>query len=331
VRLCVSDSFAFIANEIVPKRAGQLMENTIKWGSPNVLVTQNDPSDFTRLKEVFDILVVDAPCSGEGMFRKDPNAISEWTEHAANFCANRQETILDQILPSLKPGGLLIYSTCTFAAAENENISEYLIDKQNFIPEKIEVDRAWGIVETQSNGLRFYPHKLKGEGFFVTCLRKPGELEDSYLQKRYKQKPLPADSAKEWFTPKENNPFVLFSELSRTMARTERAAAFYDQFGRNLRFKKSGLLLGKFAGKDFIPDHELALSTLVASNILRIEVDTAMALNYLKKENFDVPDAPKGWCLITHQGIGLGWIKSMGNRINNYYPLEWRIRMKLDQ
>lgn len=326
----LSPNSLIVANEIVPKRAGQLMENVIKWGAANVLVTQNDPKDFSRLNEVFDIMVIDAPCSGEGMFRKDPNAITEWTEHAAAFCSNRQVEILESILPSLKPGGLLIYSTCTFAPEENENIVKYLNEKQNFNPVQIIINPDWGIVESNPAGFHFYPHKIKGEGFFVCCLRKSGEMEETNYQRRYREKPLPADSYKDWFSPLEGSKFILFNELSGIIARNERAASIFDQFNRQLRFKRSGLLLGKLAGKDFIPDHELALSGLVSSQVPRIEVDKSMALNFLKKENFDLTDVLKGWCLITYEGLALGWVKSLGNRVNNYYPSDWRIRMRLD-
>lgn len=162
-----------VANEVIRSRAGILKENMIKWGTSHVVVTNNDPADFHHLKGAFDIIVVDAPCSGEGMFRKDPGAIQEWNESNLQLCSERQQRILADIWPCLKPGGFLVYSTCTYNPGENEAILERLIRKYG--ARSIEIAPLFpGIVPGNSTAhcYHFYPHRIPGEGFFTGVVQK---------------------------------------------------------------------------------------------------------------------------------------------------------------
>src|SRR6478609_4586581 len=166
-----------VANEVIKSRASILVENITKWGSDHVIVTNNDPSHFQSLPGYFDLMVIDAPCSGSGLFRKDPDAINEWSIDNVQLCSQRQQRILADILPALKEDGLLIYSTCSYSVEEDEAIADWLVDEMNMESREIAVDSAWGIVETrsaiqQAYGYRFYPNKLKGEGFFIAAFQK---------------------------------------------------------------------------------------------------------------------------------------------------------------
>src|ERR1700761_2678664 len=166
-----------VANEIIKTRVPILADNLARWGTANTIVTNNDPKDFTRLTSFFDIILVDAPCSGWGMFRKDPAAMDEWSEANVNLCHQRQERILADVYPALKEGGYLIYSTCSYSVEENEDILDWLCNEFDLESIRIPIENNWGIVESQSTqkkawGYRFYPDKVKGEGLFAACLQK---------------------------------------------------------------------------------------------------------------------------------------------------------------
>ena len=161
-----------VANEVIKSRAALLSDNISRWGADNVVVTNNDPRDFSRIGEYFDLIVADAPCSGSGLFRRDPEAIDEWSYDNVMLCSQRQQRILADALPALKAGGVLIYSTCSYAREEDEAIMDWLLE--NFPLENIplQLQPSWHIVETlsphrQAAGYRFYPDQVKGEGFFM--------------------------------------------------------------------------------------------------------------------------------------------------------------------
>src|SRR5690606_10759820 len=166
-----------IANELIKARATVLADNLIRWGQPNTVVSNNDPSAFGRLPGYVDLMLVDAPCSGSGMFHKDHDAVSAWSESAVQLCSERQQRILADSLTALKEGGVLLYSTCSYSAEENEQIADWLCDTQGMEPLSIPIDEGWGIEQTYSDKhpsprYRFYPHKLEGEGFFLAGFRK---------------------------------------------------------------------------------------------------------------------------------------------------------------
>jgi 16S rRNA C967 or C1407 C5-methylase (RsmB/RsmF family) len=173
-----------VANEVIKSRANILVENITKWGTDHVVVTNNDPVHFQKLPAFFDVIVVDAPCSGSGLFRKDPQAIEEWSPEAVTLCSERQERILADILPALAENGLLIYSTCSYSVEENEFVADWLIDKMALEPVPISINNDWGIIQTITNGFRFYPNQVKGEGFFAAVFRKPVADPQHYLKEQ---------------------------------------------------------------------------------------------------------------------------------------------------
>ena len=164
-----------VSNEIVRQQAHVLSENLIKFGQPNALVCNNAPADFSAFPGFFDLVLVDAPCSGEGMFRKDENAVTEWSLKNVQMCAARQRSILTDVWDALKPGGLLIYSTCTYNMHENEENVRWIADELGAEFVSLPVSKSWGISPALMPGVeayRFFPHNVRGEGLFVSVLRK---------------------------------------------------------------------------------------------------------------------------------------------------------------
>jgi len=322
-----------VANEIIKTRVPVLCDNLNRWGTSNTIVSNNDPKDFTRLSGFFDIILVDAPCSGSGMFRKDPVAMNEWSEGNVNLCHQRQERILADIYPSLKENGYLIYSTCSYSHQENEDILDWLCETYNMEPIRIPIYKEWGIVETESDrnkawGYRFYPGKVIGEGLFVACLKKREQTAWLNQFKTKDNQKLPAkelDLIKAYI--KDADDFYLFKVTDDWLAINKQHKESLELLQRHLYIKKSGVRIGKLAGRDLIPDHELALSLLINNaQFLNTELNQKQAIQYLQRENIAALDIlDKGWSLMTFEGRALGWAKLLPNRINNYYPKEIRI------
>ncbi|MDN3581976.1 methyltransferase RsmF C-terminal domain-like protein [Mucilaginibacter flavus] len=321
-----------LANEIIKTRVPVLTDNLSRWGQANVIVSNNDPKDIGRLKSFFDIILVDAPCSGSGMFRKDPQAMNEWSEANVELCHQRQERILADILPALNEDGYLIYSTCSYSRQENEDILDWLCQEFDLESIRIPIYKEWGIVETQSTqqkawGYRFYPDQVKGEGLFASCLKKKnntGELGTfkNNIQQKISSKEI--DQVKSYITDADNYYYFKVQEDWLAINRAHKESLNILQ--RHLYLKKSGVRVGKLMGKDLIPDHELALSTIInKSAVLQTELTYDQAIQYLRRDNIDLNPTEKGWSLMNFEGQALGWAKLLPNRINNYYPKEIRI------
>lgn len=330
----LSPGSLLLANEVIRSRASILKENIIKWGRNNIVVTNNDPADFQDLESTFDLILVDAPCSGEGMFRKDPKAIGEWSEDNLRLCSERQKRILTDVWNALKPGGFLIYSTCTYNPAENEGILEWLT--KNFEAESIRIEHSFSTItptDSKAFGYHFYPHKTTGEGFFIGVVRKTGGRESTYRKskKANKTKPviLPAEIARLIGQPDNVTAFCNENAIGFLPAQHEE---FISRLEEKLRIIYKGCEAAEPNYKKIKLLHPLALyAGLNLEHCHTFAADTATALTFLKKEEIRITAEAGEWVLITHQGIGLGWGKSLGNRLNNYYPKEWRIRMDINQ
>jgi 16S rRNA C967 or C1407 C5-methylase (RsmB/RsmF family)/NOL1/NOP2/fmu family ribosome biogenesis protein len=339
INSALNDSDLLVANEIIKTRVPVLCDNLNRWGRANVIVTNNDPKDFSRLHGFFDIILVDAPCSGSGMFRKDPAAMNEWSEGNVNLCHQRQERILADIYPALKEDGYLIYSTCSYSHQENEDILDWLCTEFEMESHRIPINKDWGIVETQSDqqkawGYRFYPGKVKGEGLFAACLKKTAQTDrPPYFKAKENQKV----SAKEIELVRRyiNGPdsFYFFKVNEVWLAIPRQHKESLDVLQRHLYIKKSGIRLGQVMGNDLIPDHELALSIYVNKDaVLETPLSYEQAIQYLRRENIKLNTADKGWSMMNFvqkgsfgEGQALGWAKLLANRVNNYYPKELRI------
>ncbi len=325
-----------VSNDVIRSRSQILSENLKKWGDSSVIVTNNDPYDFQRLPHFFDIIVIDAPCSGEGLFRRDPGAMQEWSPENAQLCTKRQQRILADVWPSLKEGGILIYSTCTFNPEENEKNIEWLNDFADIIPVELEILPEWGVTQTQAGNFpcyRFYPHKVFGEGFFMAVVRKSGDKEAA-TSRKIKDNPL-------WATKVEKEMgHKLINDQNLEILKFEDSLLAFPVNGinellhikNNLRIVHAGIKVGEIKQKDLLPAHELALSNILNRGAFsEIKLDLEQALTYLKRDEISPISTNKGWNLITYRNIALGWVKNLGNRYNSAFPKEWRIRMSISE
>lgn len=328
-----------VANEVIKPRAGVLADNLTRWGTLNAFVTNNDPRDFGRLPGFFDVLVVDAPCSGSGLFRKDPGAVAEWSLEAVTLCAQRQQRILGDAWKALREGGLLVYSTCSYSKAENENQLDWLAGA--FAVESLRVPLVpefGGIVETTSDragafGYRFYPDRVRGEGFFLAVFRKLSAEKEARFRL---EKPRPSKTART-----EREAFRPWLNDVDAYAWTQRGEDFFllnpehrpdfEAISQTLYLRKAGVRLGRLAGRELLPDHELALSTALRANSPGLNLDRENALKFLKKEAFEYEAETTGWAAVRHEGHALGWAKVLPNRLNNYLPKDWRILMEIPE
>lgn len=406
VRNCLPQGSLLVANEVMRARSQVLAENLIKWGNPEVIVTNNDPADFSRLEERFDVILTDVPCSGEGMFRKDDRAISEWSSEGVELCWKRQRRIVADIWPCLKQGGILIYSTCTFNREENEDNVAWIASTLGAEVLPVDTETEWGITGNLTGEdfpvYRFLPHHTSGEGLFVAVLRKKPDSEAGNFcftgenTRREEADGCHAGNGGEWFADgispsgdsEEEKPASVYSR--RTIAETiytdaERRgrkaegfrkggkgkamqkgskvsgvsfpketeawiqhagnfsfrmedtlaiaipadyAGFYDELKESLRILHTGITLAELKGKDWMPSHTLAMSTVLCKDAFpQTDLTLAQALSYLRREAIILDSSvPKGYVLVTYRHVPLGFVKNLGNRANNLYPQEWRIR-----
>ena len=319
-----------VANEVIRARAAILVENISKWGTGQVVVTNNDPAHFKPLENYFDVIVADAPCSGSGLFRKDPAAMEEWSVDNVALCSQRQQRILADIYPVLKENGILIYSTCSYSKQENEDMLDWMVSEFDLESCEVQLQESWGIVPVESDkykatGYRFYPDKVKGEGFFIAALRKTNGNAIKYVKKNALVLPSKQEVAavSDWL--KEPSGLFFLKQNDLVLAAPEAQKEHIALLQQHLYLRKAGTAIGTLKGKDLVPDHELALSLHIKENFPSVSVDKMMALQYLRKKEVTVDTTIKGWTLMKYKGINLGWIKVLPGRVNNYYPMEWRI------
>ena len=350
-RSVLPEGSLLVANEVMRNRSQILVENLIKWGYPDVIVTNNYPADFTELPPLFDVILTDVPCSGEGMFRKDEVAIEEWSVDNVDVCWQRQRRILNDIWPTLKPGGLLIYSTCTFNCEENEDNVAWIARELGADVLEVPVDDAWcitgNLIDKYFPVYRFLPHRTKGEGLFLAILRKHSSTDDKTMfyaeenivlrsktrkvkkGKDTKGRPQPISIPKEtkgWLEGYEN--YLVEMKGTIAVAFPLKHVSIHTLLQEHLKVIHSGITLGEIKGKDFIPHHSLAMSIARHEEAFpQAELSYEQAIAYLRKEGL-VLDAsvPRGYVLVTYKQVPLGFVKNIGNRANNLYPQEWRIR-----
>jgi 16S rRNA C967 or C1407 C5-methylase (RsmB/RsmF family)/NOL1/NOP2/fmu family ribosome biogenesis protein len=328
----ISPESFLLSNEVIKSRASILEENLVKWGGANVMVTNNDPADFSSLQNFFDVLVIDAPCSGSGLFRREPEAIAEWSPQAVQLCSQRQQRILAGYYPSLAEDGTLIYSTCSYSKEEDEQILDWLLNNFELESLPLKLEHDWGIVEVQSPGrkgygYRFFPDQVKGEGFFLAAFRKKdgGQFHYRAPKKPKVQKAAKGEAAAvmPWF--KEDAGIQLWKQQEQLLAFPALLEQELLVVADNLYVRHAGITVGKLAGQQLVPDHSLAMSTLLHPSTVAVSLKKEDALQYLRKEQVILPDAPTGWALVKYENLPLGWMKILPNRINNYYPSNWRI------
>jgi 16S rRNA C967 or C1407 C5-methylase (RsmB/RsmF family)/NOL1/NOP2/fmu family ribosome biogenesis protein len=326
------DEALLVSNEVIHSRAMVLSENLKKWGNPNVIVSCCDPRDFSRLPGYFDLIVVDAPCSGEGLFRRDPAAMEEWSDTNAAHCALRQRRILTDVWPALSEGGMLIYSTCTFNSAENEENISWLIETMQTEAVELKIKEEWNIVTTDASGYpcyRFYPHKVAGEGFFTAAVKKKEEGHFT-LPNRNKNTIALAGKNEQATMGKllKNMPLTLLKFEEAFLAFPTTNMADLELIKSSLRIVHAGIKVGEIKQGTAIPAHELLLSTIANfTHFPSVDLTLEQAISFLKRDNFTLDLNDPGWNLLTYRKHPIGWVKNIGNRFNNGYPKEWRIRM----
>lgn len=286
------DSAHLVANEFVTNRAGILRENLLKWGFPNISITNSSVERLASIGPLFSIVAVDAPCSGEGMMRKEPVARTQWSPALVDRCASLQKEILASAIDALLPGGFLIFSTCTFNTVENEQNLSWLVENKGLVPVAptlppgVDIPRQ---VTGDFPALRFFPHITRGEGLFIAILRKPGP-----------------------YTPLRNPDKSLQKLLSKCKVIAD------------------GYPTPVAKGKDLIPDGCAPLNVDFDPERKKYhytDLDTATALDFLRHNAIVLPpDTPRGIVVVSYKGLPLGLVKNLGSRANNLYPKEWRIK-----
>lgn len=321
-----------ISNEVIRSRVHILNENIQKWGYPNTVITSNDPSDFSKLDSWFDLIVVDAPCSGEGLFRKDPESIGHWSLENVGLCVARQRRILQDVWPALKKDGVLVYSTCTYNSKEDEENMEWLAQETSAEFLRVPLPSQWGVKEIEHKkaiGYKFYPHKVNGEGFFLSVVRKT--VTDASSQKaksKFKFDKIGTEEVeqiKTWFTTQE---FKFVKSKESILALPPMHVDLIEDLHDNLNVISAGMLAATNKHGKLVPEHRAALSIdLNHGNFATIDLTREEAIHYLRKDPLTVSQPKKGFALVRYDGNALGWVNLLGNRINNLYPANWRIRM----
>lgn len=318
-----------VSNEFIRQRTLYLTDNIIKWGCANVFVTNNDPKAFQRLGAYFDVMVVDAPCSGSGLFRKDADAIKEWSLHNVALCSQRQQRILADALPALKENGLLVYSTCSYSVEENEQIMDWLVAEMDMENLALQVDNNWNIVETKTErtaavGYRFYPDKLQGEGFFLACFRKKVDDRNARL-KGSKQELLSAKEKKvlEDWVMTDGMEFFRFRD--QIIGMPQHTLQDFMVLQSQLNVYYAGVSVGEIMKERLVPHHALAQNRMISASVPVTNLAYDDAIRYLQRQDLSFVPDKTGWQVAGHQNQQLGWMNALKNRVNNYYPKEIRI------
>lgn len=336
-----------VSNEPVRTRAQILAENMMKQGCPDVIVTNNYARDIARSGLKFDIILADVPCSGEGMFRKDPGAVGEWSRQNVEKCWRLQREIITDVWPCLREGGILVYSTCTFNTLEDEENVRYIIETLGAEALSVSLDEE-SVIREEGTGItgsllsgftepvyRFIPGLTRGEGLFVCVLRKHGERTEKTTLKKYKkqrnkcrnkQNGTVEKDVLKWISSPDD--FTPITSDTAILLITKAWQADFDIARKSLNILSAGITAGEMKGNNIIPAQGLALSTaLLPDAFPSVALDYDAAISYLRREPVPLPaETPRGTVLVTYRNHALGFMKNIGTRANNLYPVEWKIR-----
>ncbi len=325
-----------VANEPVPSRAAILSRNVERMGVKNCIVTNEKPEHLAQLmKQYFDLIVVDAPCSGEGMFRKDNPTMQHWSLENVSMCSERQTKILESAVKMLKPGGRIIYSTCTFSPEENEQVIENILSRYpEFIIETPPAFRGaekgrpeWSLSKSEdlANCIRIWPHKAEGEGHFIASLKSTGEAEENRVRpfsSNVSRKGLKNyfSFCEEFLNFQPEGNFMLFGDNLYIVP--DEAFSF-----EGIKIVRAGWHLGTFKKERFEPSHALAISLTGRDvvNVINLDSDSDEIVAWLKGETLR-KEGRKGWTLVTVNNYPAGWGKLSAGTLKNHYPkgLRWR-------
>ncbi len=324
-----------VSNEIIGSRAQVLRENIIKWGASGCVVTNNDSESIGKLNGFFDIIAADVPCSGEGMFRKDEEAVAQWSLGLVKQCAARQREVIGNIWNALRPGGYLIYSTCTYNRDENEEMVEYIISNYGATSVNLDLPAEWNVrkgIDTVHDCYRFMPDCTRGEGLFLCVLKKNDidgpvkrVLRNPEKNKKTQCPQIVSGKLKDWIISSDKYDFrIKDNEISAVLKlHADDVAVLTDK----LKVIYAGIGLASIKGNDVIPLHALAVSNSInLKSWQSVDVAYRDAIAFLRGESLVLGELAKGYILICYDGVPLGFVKNLGNRANNMYPKEWRIR-----
>lgn len=316
-----------LANEYESNRVGALVDNLERWGAPYYAVSNVDARRLGALGSVFDMVFADVPCSGEGMMRKNEVAVEQWSPRLVESCAALQRDIVAKVWYTLRPGGYLVYSTCTFNTVENEGNAIWIRDTLGAEPVDLHLtdyDGVMGSIGTDIPCARFIPGRIRGEGLFVTVYRKPEGHSDSPKRppRRTPKKTPPCDVLVGDYNYRTDDNGTIYGVASSGADIVE---ALYDA---HLHIVVPGVAVATPKGRDIIPAQALATSTALRDDAYpNAEVDYATAVAYLSGEALRLDaSVPRGFVIITFDGAPLGFVKNIGNRANNLYPMRRRIR-----
>ena len=336
LREAFGDRFLLVANEVMKQRAGVLADNVALWGDPNVVVTSDDPASFAPLAGFFDLILADVPCSGEGMFRKDEEAVEQWSEDNVSLCWSRQRRIIADMWPSLAKGGVLIYSTCTFNRFENDDNAMWIISDLGAEPMTAAEDNEYashGVLKTKM-GYSLVPGLVEGEGQYCCALRKTSDIDTGHMMQSMRRSKNTRKAATSFNSEELRRWFdvdVTFRQRGETIiALPEVIAADVQILESFLHVIAAGCAVGVMKGQNLVPDADLALSIAMNPEVCpHVDIDRDTALAYLHRDAVCFPDAPKGYLLLRYEGLPLGFVKNLGNRCNSLLPQSRRIRMNI--
>lgn len=320
-----------VANEYDFKRAGVLAENVEKWGCGNVLVSRGDTVRFRKFPDFFDIIAADVPCSGEGMMRKDAEAVAQWSLSLVADCVVRQRKIVGNLWDALRPGGYMIYSTCTFNIHENEEVVDWITGHLGGETVKLDIGGFEGVADgvgTRHHCYRFIPGVIRGEGLFVSVIRKNDAEECRPVKKTKGQMPdRRVDAYRSVLSSWLDGDFCFQSYGDDVYAIAEDVCGDMAVLDKGLDVMHRGIHVATIKGRDLVPAQGLAMSQALRRGCFtEVEMDYSRSVAYLRRETLTLPEGvSRGYVLITYKGRPLGFVKNLGTRANNMYPQPWRI------
>ena len=318
LREALGPDFLLVSNEVIRSRAAVLADNVAIWGDPNVVVCSSDPAEFGKLRGMFDIIVADVPCSGEGMFRKSENAVRMWSEDNVALCASRQRRIVADVWDALAPGGVLVYSTCTFNDAENDDNVGWIADELG--GEVLTFDMPFEGPQATRHGFLLHPDRVRGEGQYCAAIRKGGSC--AAIRKDGNRGTGDEDS---------RNGVSMFDRNGEIYALPDYVASAMPSIGKKINVLSAGVHAFTVKGKDRIPCADLCLSALLdPDDFPTVELTRQEALQFLHKDSLNLHDAPAGYVVVTYGSLPLGFVKNLGNRANNLHPASRRILMNIE-
>ncbi len=313
-----------VSNEVIQSRVKLLEESLVKWGQPGFLISNSDPSHFTKLEGFFDLALVDAPCSGEGLFRKQPDALSQWSPQNVQLCAARQKRILSAICPAVAENGILIYSTCTYNKTENEENMDWLAGQADFEPLQLDLKEFQGVEQVKTKsvvGYRFMPHRVGGEGLFLAVYKK----RSSSAKVRYKSKSTTTTN-KEIISGRDDLEYVI-DDRHNTFAIKKLHRSFIEILQANIRVSTIGFELGRTIRDDLKPGHGYSQIIGGSPRLTEVELGLEDALAFLEKNDVAMRSSHKGeLVLVKFEGFRLGLAKTGNGRLVSNYPIGWRVR-----